>query len=361
MTSLLDKLRGLSLVHCDTLDPEIPSRFGPLGDSTSNPAIDFAELTKLDGNGQPIHQQLIFESIRVANWMYGRQADATPAELAVELMVVALSLRMAPHTSGFVHVQTNPKWANSTEKTIKNSERLISHFKYLAPDFDPKRICIDIICNWYGLQACAELEARGITTMVTAVFGMDQAVSATVLGITLISPYVNEMRVHLQPGYVDPNKEEAMKLCGEIQRHLEIERDLGKLTKVGHMIISSLTTVEEVMQLAGLNAMTIPPHILAELASTPAEEWAGATIGLFKRKKPVNRDDELRAMHFRNTMRLVMPSEEGWRDEMTRSDEGKAEGQLLQTINIFTDMAERLEQMSREANMVLTARANQGL
>jgi hypothetical protein len=36
--------------------------------------------------------------------------------------MVGLSLRMAPHTTGYLHVQTNPKLAYSAQKTIKNAE-----------------------------------------------------------------------------------------------------------------------------------------------------------------------------------------------------------------------------------------------
>jgi hypothetical protein len=36
--------------------------------------------------------------------------------------MVGLSLRIAPHTTGYLHVQTNPKLAYDTQKTIKNAE-----------------------------------------------------------------------------------------------------------------------------------------------------------------------------------------------------------------------------------------------
>jgi hypothetical protein len=36
--------------------------------------------------------------------------------------MVGLSLRMAPHTTGYLHVQTNPKLSYSTQKTIKNAK-----------------------------------------------------------------------------------------------------------------------------------------------------------------------------------------------------------------------------------------------
>ena len=36
--------------------------------------------------------------------------------------MVGLSLRIAPQTMGYLHVQTNPKLAYSTQKTIRNAE-----------------------------------------------------------------------------------------------------------------------------------------------------------------------------------------------------------------------------------------------
>jgi len=36
--------------------------------------------------------------------------------------MVALSLRMAAHTTGYLHVQTNPQLSYSTHKTVKNAE-----------------------------------------------------------------------------------------------------------------------------------------------------------------------------------------------------------------------------------------------
>lgn len=79
---------------------------------------------------------------------------------------------------------------------------IVSHFKQLAPEFDASRICIKIASTWEGLQACRELEERGIATLATTVFGPEQAALAADLGCTYIAPYVNELRVHFDPRYV---------------------------------------------------------------------------------------------------------------------------------------------------------------
>jgi transaldolase len=113
--------------------------------------------------------------------------------------MVQLSLRFAPYTIGYLHVQTNPKWAYSTLKTIKNAERILAHFRHIDTDFDTKRVCIKIPSTWEGLQACKELERHGITTLATTMFCMEQALLAADAGCTYIAPYVNELRVHFDP------------------------------------------------------------------------------------------------------------------------------------------------------------------
>ncbi|KAK4159440.1 hypothetical protein QBC43DRAFT_222016 [Cladorrhinum sp. PSN259] len=363
MTSLLDELRGLSTVDCDTLDPEgktspsnpltVPERLGPLGDCTSNQAIAYAELSKIANDGNPVYQQLIIESVEVAHWMFGKQSDATIEELAVELMMVGLSLRMAPHTTGFLHVQTNPKHAYSAEKTIKNAERIVSHFRHLAPDFDPQRICIKVPCTWEGLQACRQLAISGITTLATIVFCLEQAMTAAEVGCRYVAPYVNELRVHFEQGYIDPNKDSAINLCGQIQQSFELSQWNRTTPQV---VAASLTSINEIMQLAGVKHITISPPLLAELAATPAADWKGARPGgIFPTKLPeeASYEDQMHTLEHRNMGRYLVADEEVWRMKVTRSDEGRSEQKLIQAINIFCDMQDKLEEIVREADVLI--------
>lgn len=49
-------------------------------------------------------------------------------------------------------------------------------------------------------MACHTLELAGVRTLGTMLFTMSQAVLAAEVGCTYISPYVNELRAHIQPG-----------------------------------------------------------------------------------------------------------------------------------------------------------------
>ncbi|KAK4187485.1 hypothetical protein QBC35DRAFT_233195 [Podospora australis] len=346
MTSLLEELRGLSTVDCDTLDADVARAIGPFADCTSNQAIAYGELTKVGGDGKPVHRQLILESIEVAHWMFGKQSDASLEELAVELMMVGLSIRIIPETRGFLHVQTNPKLAYSTQKTIRNAERIISHFKHLAPDFDPKRICIKIPSTWEGIQACRELERRGIATLATTLFCIEQAALAAEAGCRYVAPYVNELRVHFEPGYMDANKGAAIILCGVLQ---EFFSRISKQTnsRTPEVVAASLTSIDEIMQLAGIRHITISPPLLAQLENTPAAGWTDATVGLATRFSDYVSDISLAELG------SIVHDEARWRMAVTRSENGLSESKLVQALNIFADMQDRLEGLVREANVLV--------
>jgi transaldolase len=76
----------------------------------------------------------------------------------------------------------------------------IQIFKSLDPAFDTTRICIKIPSTWEGLQACKILETSGVTTLATTLFTIEQAALAGEVGCHYIAPYVNELKVHFDPG-----------------------------------------------------------------------------------------------------------------------------------------------------------------
>ncbi|AEO68193.1 uncharacterized protein THITE_2051797 [Thermothielavioides terrestris NRRL 8126] len=353
MATLLDALRQLSVVDCDTLDAEgkpatlgaIAAKFGPFSDCTSNQAIAFAELSKIDSDGKPLYQELIVESLQVAHWLFGKQTEATLEELAVELMMVGLSLRMAPHTTGYLHVQTNPKLAYSAQKTIKNAERIVSHLRQLAPAFDTSRVCVKIPATWEGLQACRELEKKGIATLATILFSLEQTALAADAGCRYIAPYVNELRVHFDPSYVDTAPSVAF--CGAAQQYLD-----SRVDNRTQVLAASLTSIEQVMQLAGIRHITISPPLLATLAASPAADWPGAaSIGdVIKNVAAAAAAPERQAQ-----LEALVNDESGWRMAFTRAGAGAAETKLVQALNIFVDMQEKLEEIVRRADVAMRA------
>jgi transaldolase len=76
----------------------------------------------------------------------------------------------------------------------------VEHFKRFSPVFDTSRVCVKVPSTWEGFQACRELEQRGIKTLATTLFCMEQTVLAGDAKCTYIASYVNELKVHFDPG-----------------------------------------------------------------------------------------------------------------------------------------------------------------
>lgn len=77
---------------------------------------------------------------------------------------------------------------------------LISLYRTILPSFPSERVCIKIPSTWEGLNACRVLEKKGIHTLGTILFSMEQVALAAEVGCSYIAPYVNELKVHFVPG-----------------------------------------------------------------------------------------------------------------------------------------------------------------
>ncbi|ATZ53551.1 hypothetical protein BCIN_09g03850 [Botrytis cinerea B05.10] len=319
--NLLELLRSRTVVDCDTMEFEVAKSLGPFTDCTSNQAIAFFELQK------PENKKLLQETAETTKKLLGTQKfqDMKFPELAVEVAMVKLQLAIASVVTGFVHVQTNPYHSYGAEKMIQDGQRIISIFKHLDPDFDTKRICLKIPSTWEGLQACKFLEKDGITTLATTLFSIEQAALAGEVQCTYVAPYVNELKVHFDAGFTDTNK--AHQLCFEIQQYYSKNNFRTKV------LPASLTNIDEIMTLAGVDHITIAPALLRDLAATAVEGYA------IKSLFDGNRQGESQS----NV--LEFGNESLWRISFTRSGKGEAERKLSQAINIFCDMQTQLEAM----------------
>ncbi|KAI1393050.1 putative transaldolase [Hypoxylon trugodes] len=328
--NLLDVLRSHTAVDCDTFDDQVPKQLGPFVDCTSNQAIAYHELIRVDGDGNLIHAQLIRDAVDYASSKSSAYPDVTAAELAVETMMVKLALRIVPYLTGYSHIQTNPKYSYDKQKTINNGKRIVAIFKDLDPKYDTRRVCIKVPSTWEGMQACRELENQGIATLATTMFCLEQAALASHVGCTYIAPYINELRVHFDENYVDQHK--AFDFCGSAQRYY------GKIGSKTKVLPASLTSIQEVMMLAGVHHITVAPHLLTKLAETPANPWEGDTGSVIQNQSQEEFSD----------YNGIIEDESAWRLAFTRSQEGKAEVKIIQAINIFCDKQDALEGLARQ-------------
>ncbi|KAH7018480.1 uncharacterized protein B0I36DRAFT_336044 [Microdochium trichocladiopsis] len=367
--TLLDKLRSLGQVDCDTFDVEVAKKLGPFVDCTSNQAIAYHELIRITADSLPVngnstnkeekeevrvHEQLIRDSVACAATLPDKGgklfgADVVgAAELAVEVMMVKLALRIVPYLSGYSHVQTNPKYAYDQGKTVENARRIIEIFKLLDPSYDAQnRVCIKIPATWEGMQACRELESPSsssgevrIATLATTMFCKEQALLAAHVGCTYIAPYINELRVHFDPGFVDEAK--AFAFSATAQAYYDAHADTIKT----RLLPASLTSIQEVMMLAGSHHITVSPPLLAKLAETPADPWAdaeltGSVMGTSEVKQAAQ------GWGTSEEDKAILKDEGKWKEAFAKSMGGKAQAKIVQAVEIFGEKQEGLEEIAR--------------
>ncbi|KAI0434456.1 transaldolase [Xylaria sp. FL1042] len=326
--TLLDLLRTLSLVDCDTLDVEVAKELGPFVDCTSNQAIAHNELAKTDAEGKLINHQLIVESIAYAKSRRDEFADVDVKEVAVEAMTVKLAHRIAPYRTGYSHVQTNPKYSLDKEKTLANARRFVAISKDLDPSFDVKKLCIKIPATWEGVQACKELENQGIAALATAINSIPQAILASHVECTYTGIYINELRVHFDESYVDENKGFQV---GSLSQ--KFYKEHGQRTQI---IAASLISIHEVMMLAGAAHITVSPPLLYELSKMSADTWEGDVGSVFK-------DESSEAP---SVDEACVEDERSWRLAFSKDQGGKSEAKLNDAIKLFSEKQDALEDLA---------------
>ena len=162
---------------------------------------------------------------------------------------------------------------------------------------------------------------------------MEQAVLAARVNCTYIAPYVNELRVHFDKDYVDEHK--AFDLCREAQVYFLAHNCRTQV------LAASLTSVDEVMRLAGIQHVTVAPGLLRQLATLQESSWEGEEVGAYFAQGPSHRSWEARDYD------ALVGEEAMWRLAFARSGFGASEGKIVQAVNYFCDFQEKMEELAR--------------
>lgn len=130
--------------------------------------------------------------------------------------------------------------------------------------------------------------------------------------------------------YVDENK--AFGFCGVAQQYY---RRIGTKAQV---LPASLTSIDEVLVLGGVDHITVSPPLLAQLSETPFEGYKGDIGSVCKAAQNTANEDYT----------AILQDESAWRLAFTRSGKGTSEGKIIQAINIFYEMQMNLEAMIKK-------------
>ncbi|OJK04310.1 hypothetical protein ASPACDRAFT_55804 [Aspergillus aculeatus ATCC 16872] len=329
--NVLTYLRSKTQLDLDSLDLEAARSGGPDGpwtDATSNPAESYFQLQKEE------NKEIVAQAIHLAQDLHERYSSVTLAELRVEVATVLLANQVLPYITGSVHVMVNPCHAFSTTKVIQTCLRYHEIFHHIDPHFEPSRLVIKVSATFEGLKACHALRPKGIQTLATTVFTMEQAILAGEAGCVSISPFVHELKAGFDDTFVLSVLFMAHLLCFlSMVHHAQkyyVQHGISTRVKA-----CSCMSVDEILQLAGVAAHTMPPEDLERLAGMKE-----AVDSL--EKKSLFRSDVSVAVQ-QQQIRSYIDDEAGYRVHFAASDGGRGQTRLFQAIAIFADFQHKVE------------------
>jgi transaldolase len=252
--SLFEQLTTMTVAVCDTGDFNSIKKLTPR-DATTNPSL----LTT--AAQMPEYADIVDGALR---WAEG-QAGGDPAKvigLALDRLSIDFGLRILDIVPGRVSTEVDARLSYDTEKTVEKGRYLIG--LYEAAGASRERVLIKIAATWEGIRAAEILEREGIHCNLTLLFGMHQAIACAEAGVTLISPFVGRILDWYKkaegresyPAAEDPGVVSVTKIYNYYKRH-------GYKTEV---MGASFRNLEEIIELAGCDLLTIAPNFLLELA-----------------------------------------------------------------------------------------------
>jgi transaldolase len=261
MANLLDQLAAMTVVVADTGDIEAIRQFTPR-DATTNPSLILAAAQI------PKYQELIDRSLRESREAIGSEAgaDAVVSEALDEISVIFGKeiLRIVP---GRVSTEVDARLSYDTAATVAKAHKLIGLYEQAG--IARERVLIKIASTWEGIRAAEILERDGIHCNLTLLFGFAQAVACAEAEVTLISPFVGRIldwhkkttgRAHY-PGPEDPGVLSVTQIFNYYKTYDYKTEVMG----------ASFRNVEEIIELAGCDLLTISPALMDELRSSEGD------------------------------------------------------------------------------------------
>ena len=302
MANLLDQLAAMTVVVADTGDIDAIRRFTPR-DATTNPSLILAAAQI------PTYQELIDRSLQESRALLGPTAGADEVvREALDEISVIFGREILKIVPGRVSTEVDARLSYDTAATIEKAHKLIG--LYNDAGIGNERVLIKIASTWEGIRAAEELEKEGIHCNLTLLFGFAQAVACAEAGVTLISPFVGRiLDWHKKnsgrdsyPGPEDPGVISVTKIFNYFKTY-------GYKTEV---MGASFRNIDEIIELAGCDLLTISPALMDELRGADGE--------LGRRLNPFDPGDTQEQIHVDAPLFVAMMAEDPMASE--KLDEG---------------------------------------
>ncbi len=255
MANKLDQLKKMTTVVCDTGDINSIKKYEPT-DATTNPSLIF------QASQDPQYQYLIDEAIK-----WGMQKSSNAEQMLHHIMdklFVNFGVEILKIVPGRVSTEVDARLSYDIAGSIHKATTLIG--LYESAGIDRSRVLIKLASTWEGVQAAKMLEKEGIHCNMTLMFSLVQAIACAEAKATLISPFVGRILDWYKANeHVDgypPEKDPGVCSVSQIYNYY---KKFGYSTQV---MGASFRSLDEILELAGCDLLTIAPKYLEQLATS---------------------------------------------------------------------------------------------
>lgn len=255
--SLLDSLKRVTTVVADTGDIEAMRQFRPQ-DATTNPSL------LLKAAQQPQYRPLVDAALADADRL--GLPEARRAEAFMDRLAVNFGQEILKIVPGRVSTEVDARLSFDAAASVAKAREIIA--LYESAGIARERILIKVGSTWEGIRAAAVLEREGIHCNLTLLFSFAQAVACAEAGVTLISPFVGRIYDYYRkergtdiPADEDPGVQSVARIYHYYKKY-------GYSTQV---MGASFRKVNQILDLAGCDLLTISPDLLDTLQGTAGD------------------------------------------------------------------------------------------
>ena len=251
----LEQIRQWTTIVADTGDIDSIKKYSPT-DATTNPSLILAAAQK------PQYRSLIQEAIH-----YGKSVSTSPKDQLnkiMEKLFVNFGVEILKLIPGRISTEVDARLSFDVEGSLEKAHCLIDLYKNAG--IGKERILIKLASTCEGTKAAAELERQGIHCNMTLLFSLPQAIACAEAKATLISPFVGRILDWYKKNdgvesYLPENDPGVFSVT-------QIYNYFKKFDYKTQIMGASFRNIDEIIELAGCDLLTIAPSLLEKLSSS---------------------------------------------------------------------------------------------
>lgn len=251
----LELLRKMTTIVADTGDIDSIKKYSPT-DATTNPSLILAATEK------PEYHHLIEEAV-IYSKTHAR-STSEQASLLMDKLFINFGLEILKLIPGRVSTEVNARLSFNVDASIEKARFLVA--LYESNGIPRERILIKLASTWEGIKAAAQLEKEGIHCNMTLLFSLAQAIGCAEAKASLISPFVGRIldwyKKNTGKSAYPPAEDPGVTSVTEIYHYFK------KFDYKTQIMGASFRNVDEIIELAGCDLLTISPSLLEELTNS---------------------------------------------------------------------------------------------